>query len=594
MRLSVGGPIDDERVGDALPRYVAETKIGLAAMPSRCERGEVWDVVTGTRSEYDWAVAAPSTTITRPEARTMAVEDLVAMVLAGAVRIPIFQRDLAWDSKDVVELFDSVYRGFPIGSLLLQEAEAEGAEVEVGPLRVVGTERSDALWVVDGQQRLTALAVTLGRSGPLPTTPTDPFVVYFDAVTETFHPPNKSGDVLSTWVPLPQLLDGAALSEWVFGWQHGSDAGLRGRVFEAGKRLRDYKVPLYVIRTGNEEVLRTIFSRVNNSGKPLTWVQLHDGLFGRKGAAPSSLSALADSLATLGMGRPSDDELLPCLVAYQGLDVTRGFQEHLRADPTFLEGVAAAALPILRTLLGFLRSACTIPHLRFLPYQTPMVVLTRFFKQHPQVSDRTRILLVRWVWRILLDADPDNHMLRRKGVAAVTSDEEESVQELLRLATAAPVTFVTPTAFDARGAKSRLVLLGMASLVPRTLDDDFGVIDLAGLVRDHDVDAFRPLFSRRGRATSSPGNRVLLPGTGAATTALRVFIDRHGLEHEVLRSHAIDPIVATAIRDGDVQGGLDRRTAILGDAVQRLGDRMAEWGRTDRPSLEYLMRRAAR
>jgi hypothetical protein len=53
-------------------------------------------------------VAPPPTTIGRPEARTEAVEDLVAHVLAGQVRIPVFQRDLAWNVRDVIDLFDSI------------------------------------------------------------------------------------------------------------------------------------------------------------------------------------------------------------------------------------------------------------------------------------------------------------------------------------------------------------------------------------------------------------------------------------------------------------------------------------------------------
>lgn len=92
------------------------------------------------------------------------------------------------------------------------------------------------------------------------------------------------------WVPLPRLLDGATLSEWVFTWPHANDVNLRGRVFEAGKRLREYKVPLYIIRTQDEELLRTIFTRVNNNGKALKWTELHDGLFGHKGSSPSSLT----------------------------------------------------------------------------------------------------------------------------------------------------------------------------------------------------------------------------------------------------------------------------------------------------------------
>jgi hypothetical protein len=189
---------------------------------------------------YDPFVTSSHSTVVRPEADARSVDDLVAKVLSGQVRIPVFQRDLAWNSNHVIELFDSIYRGFPIGSLLLQERPAEAAEICVGPIVVPGTEQQNALWVVDGQQRLTSLAVALGRPEPLPTTPDDPFVIYFDAATEKFRTPPKTGGIESTWVPLPQLLDTSRLAEWVYSWSHHQDAVLRARVFEAGKRLREY------------------------------------------------------------------------------------------------------------------------------------------------------------------------------------------------------------------------------------------------------------------------------------------------------------------------------------------------------------------
>lgn len=54
----------------------------------------------------------------RPEARTESVEDLVSRFARGLIRVPSFQRALKWESREVLDLFDSIYRGYPIGSLL--------------------------------------------------------------------------------------------------------------------------------------------------------------------------------------------------------------------------------------------------------------------------------------------------------------------------------------------------------------------------------------------------------------------------------------------------------------------------------------------
>lgn len=527
--------------------------------------------------------------IGRPEARVEAVEDLVRRALRGEIRIPPFQRGLKWKSKDVIDLFDSMYRGFPIGSFLLRKGHAAAAQFTVGPLDVFGEESSHAWWVVDGQQRLTALAAGLGRLLPLPASSIDPYVVYLDPDTQSFQAPAKDREVPTRWVPLPLLLDSSRLQEWMFTWDHRSDAALRGVVFEVGKRLREYRVPIYVIDTDDEEVLRSIFHRVNNTGQPLTWDEVHDALYGHRGAEPSSLAELGARLEEVGLGRPDESaQLLPCLLAYRGADVTRSLGEHLRDDPKFLDGVVAASLPVLREVLGFLRARAEIPHLRLLPYSTPLVVLTRFFQQHPSPSERSLMLLVRWVWRSFLAADPDDRAIKRRGVSSINRDEEASVQALLTLVPKQAPMFEIADQFDAGSAHSRIILLAMASLRPARLADG-SKIDIASEIRERDVDAFRALFPLHGGVTRSPANRLLLPGPGSAASTLREFIERTGLDHPTLRSHAISPDVAQAIVDRDEATAVHLRSEQLVRAVNMLGQRLAEWGRTDRPSIQYVL-----
>ncbi len=517
------------------------------------------------------------------------MEELVRWVRDGKIRVPKFQRGLRWQASNVVELFDSIYKGYPVGALLLRQAHAPAATVSVGPLEVAAQEDGRALWVIDGQQRVTALAAALGRSVPIPSTPSDAYVVYFDPVERAFSAPPRSGDVPTQWVPLPMLVDASALNEWVFGWSRRDDGTLRAAVFDAGKRLREYRVPTYVIETDSEEVLRSIFHRVNNFGVRLEWDEVHDALYGHRGQDPSSLAELAARLEETGMGRPDENEqLLPCLLALRGVDVTRSLGEHLRENPRLLDGAVAEALPVIRQALGFLRARAEVPHLRLLPYSAPLVVLTRFFGKHPEPSDRSQTLLVRWVWRSMFASESDQRVLKRRGVASITEDEEASVQALVALTPVDPPDFRIAEHFDARRARSRLVLLGMASLQPSSLEGTGG-LDVAGMIRDHDIRAFRPFFALHGGATRSPANRLLLNGRGAAVNDLRVFIAAKGNDHATLHSHAIDRDVAQAILDRDAERAIHLRSNLLERVVSRLGDRLAEWGRTDRPSLQYLL-----
>lgn len=86
---------------------------------------------------------------------------LIEDIKHGNIALPDIQRPFVWSSAKVRDLFDSMYRGYPVGTLMLWETGAE-----VGIRQVGGGEgdRVPKLLIVDGQQRLTSLyAVLTGR-----------------------------------------------------------------------------------------------------------------------------------------------------------------------------------------------------------------------------------------------------------------------------------------------------------------------------------------------------------------------------------------------------------------------------------------------
>ena len=84
------------------------------------------------------------------------VREIVSQAVSKNVDIPEFQRDFVWDPEQVKKLAESLYRDYPVGSFLLWDSskyqEAKTAQ---------GSQAS--LWIVDGQQRTTALCLLLGQ-----------------------------------------------------------------------------------------------------------------------------------------------------------------------------------------------------------------------------------------------------------------------------------------------------------------------------------------------------------------------------------------------------------------------------------------------
>jgi hypothetical protein len=553
----------------------------------------------------------------RPEAGTLTVERLVGRVMSGQVRIPIFQRPLRWGVSQVVALFDSIYKGYPIGSLLLQKRAAIAEELSIGPLHINALDVPVAYWVVDGQQRLISLAAGLARPIPVPERPVDAYVVYFDAQKQAFFTPPSNGNIPSTWVPVAQLLDSAVLSEWVYEWQHGRDGELRSSVFEAGKRLREYEVPLYTIETADEEILRDIFNRTNTYGAKMSWPEVHTALFGNKGEYPSTLLDLAKALKEKGMGRPTGRNLLTYVMASRGLDPTRTLTEHEgRGDgeKDKMNGAVHDSLPIIERTLDFLRDEAEIPHVKLLPLALPMAVLTRYFSLFAQPSERSLQLLVRWTWRVLLGgALFDERTILRRGVLALKAgNDEEQAQQLLGLIPNSELSdqllYRLPTRFDARAAESRLALLGMYSLQP--LLDTGEPVKLAELLASRSEVGLRtivPLTTHASDLITSPANRILLPGARLTSEQQALFEEDEvgkfqlGISYERLlkldyvankdffTSHAIDAPAFLALQQGDTEAFLQSRRDLLQTTVRNLGDRLAEWGQSDRVSIGRII-----
>ena len=89
------------------------------------------------------------------------VAKLVDMIRGGELRLPEMQRRYIWPDTRVRDLLDSLYRGYPSGTILVWETDED---IETKILAVEPTKNpttSHRLLLLDGQQRITSLAAIL-------------------------------------------------------------------------------------------------------------------------------------------------------------------------------------------------------------------------------------------------------------------------------------------------------------------------------------------------------------------------------------------------------------------------------------------------
>jgi hypothetical protein len=249
--------------------------------------------------------------------------------------------------------------------------------------------------VVDGQQRLMALVATLTRHDADPT-----FDLYFDLTDGRFVRRGQRRAVPVTWLPLNLLLDTSALLDDLMERRsEGLDAGAVERARDLATAIADYRIPLNVVKTNDEQILREIFYRMNSAGHRMTAAEVFRALHAALGpGAAGDLQTLFDNVNAMGFGALRDDTVLRCVLAVRGGDVYRSFEQEF-ADGEYPAATFAQTERALERVFAFLRLDASVPHARALPYNGVLPILTRFFALHPDPHDRSRNLLRRCIWQ---------------------------------------------------------------------------------------------------------------------------------------------------------------------------------------------------
>jgi len=118
------------------------------------------------------------------------IKTLVDDIKLGRVALPDIQRQFVWKTKQVRDLFDSIYKGFPTGYLLFWDNSTESNTKIIGIDDKISGFRS---LIIDGQQRLTALYATIEGIPIIDKNYKEKkIVIAFNPVTENFEVSNPA------------------------------------------------------------------------------------------------------------------------------------------------------------------------------------------------------------------------------------------------------------------------------------------------------------------------------------------------------------------------------------------------------------------
>jgi hypothetical protein len=205
------------------------------------------------------------------------IKTLLDNISYGSLALPAFQRGYVWKRPQVMDLMNSLYKGYPVGSLLTWQTRAEDADiraygggVESGPIELL----------LDGQQRVTSL-YGLMRGAPPPFFDGDKQVItgmYFHLENEVFaYPSAVRIESDPRWIAIDEIF---ASNEWMQRLMDGNYTSEQHMAYMHTiiklQNIQEADMPIQSL-TGEDktpDVVVDIFNKVNSGGTNLTWADL--------------------------------------------------------------------------------------------------------------------------------------------------------------------------------------------------------------------------------------------------------------------------------------------------------------------------------
>lgn len=204
---------------------------------------------------------------------------LIQNIDLGTIGLPDIQRPFVWKDTKVRDLFDSLYRGYPVGYFLFWEnANIEG-------VKGIGTDKKQkypSLLIVDGQQRLTSLyAILKGQEVVRENYVKTKIVIAFNPLEEKFEVPDAAirknprfyQNISDLWQPNINIFK--VIIDFISNLKKHIEVSdeLEMKIQEAFMRLKNLEnYPFSVLELSheiNEEQVADVFVRINSEGKAL-------------------------------------------------------------------------------------------------------------------------------------------------------------------------------------------------------------------------------------------------------------------------------------------------------------------------------------
>ena len=204
------------------------------------------------------------------DVNSTSVENIISSIKAGEIAIPEIQRPFVWDASKVRDLMDSLYKGFPVGYIIVWK----NPDIRLKDGKVSAGKKI----LIDGQQRITAIqAAVVGQEVVDSSYKKKRITIAFNPNDEVFEVCNPAIEKDSKWIPDISAVFDVGFDAWEFVNRYCETNGMAGKQSEINKTLMRL-MSIKGINLGVTELsqaltideVTNIFIRINSQGVVLS------------------------------------------------------------------------------------------------------------------------------------------------------------------------------------------------------------------------------------------------------------------------------------------------------------------------------------
>lgn len=368
--------------------------------------------------------------------------DLLSDIRNGVFRIPRFQRPFVWDDERRLMLFDSIAKGFSIGSLMVwRTSENLRCYESLGgfPLdKGVIPPAQGYTYIMDGHQRIVTLFTALmidpekypespenGRTSSAVNReekrPSLPIYVELDERADELEFPlsgnrfrlwNRRGSPPAHWLPLWYLFDENRLDDYRDDMRMARKRQLANQANALSRRFKAFPIPLVPYFAASRELVAESFTRLNTSSQKMNELHIvHSLLLKEPSKNPSgdsehqefdlleSMQQVQEELKLSGWGEIEERLLLNALKIRWNVQLhatdPQDLKKKFAVEPDALVSLQTDALTAIEWM-----KCMGVSNSELLPYGYQLIGFIEVARQHKDpLSDDQKRILWHWFWR---------------------------------------------------------------------------------------------------------------------------------------------------------------------------------------------------